>query len=97
MKNFSITLEEVSEISKKLKGHADKMQNILEDVTSKINTVHADVWQSAAATTHLDEYNALKSKYQTFYGEIIKIAEFLDNTVSSTSSNESIIQNAING
>ncbi|MBQ9834417.1 MAG: WXG100 family type VII secretion target [Bacilli bacterium] len=97
MGNFSITLEQVAEIAKKLKKHADKMQNILEDVTSKINTVHADVWQSAAATTHLDQYNDLKSKYQSFYDEIIKIAKFLDDIVSGTISTEINIQNALNG
>lgn len=94
MSEFSITFEEVASISKKLRTHADKMRNILEDVTSKINSVHADAWQSAAATSHLDEYNALKTKYQSFYGEIIKCADFLDETVEASKQTDTSIQNA---
>lgn len=96
MSEFSITFEEVAEISKRLRNHADRMQNILEDVTSKINLVHSDAWQSAAATSHLDEYNVLKSKYQSFYGEVIKCADFLDDAVEASKATDASVQNATN-
>lgn len=94
MSEFSITFEEVASISKKLRTHADKMRNILEDVTSKVNSVHADAWQSAAATSHLEEYNTLKTKYQSFYGEVIKCADFLDEAVEASRQTDTNIQNA---
>lgn len=92
---FSITYERVSEISKNLRKNADSMLNILEEVTERINSVHSNYWESSAATEHLNQYNTLKLKYDAFYQEVIKMADFLDNAVSANQEADTSVQNAI--
>lgn len=95
MTEFSITFEEVEKIAADLRARANKMQAILDDVTSKINAVHNDSWQSSAAETHLNEYNVLKSKYASFYEKVIDCAEFLEQAAKAGRETDSGIQSAL--
>lgn len=96
MSEFNITFEEVERIAKDLRSRADKIQAILDDVTSKINSVHNDAWQSSAAETHLNEYNVLKAKYASFYEKVIDCAGFLEDAAKAGRETDTGIQNALN-
>ena len=96
MKEFDITYDEVEEIAKQLRAKADKMQAILDDVTTKVNEVHTDAWHSSAAEVHLNEYNTLKSKYAAFYEKVNSCADFLDNAVKAGREIDAGIQGHIN-
>ncbi len=96
MKEFDITYDEVEQIAKDLRARADKMQAILDDVTSKVNEVHSEAWHSSAAEAHLAEYNTLKSKYANFYEKVIACADFLDNAVKAGREVDASIQNQAN-
>ena len=96
MSEFNISFEEVEKIAKDLRDRANKIQAILDDVTSKIDAVHNDAWQSSAAETHLNEYNVLKSKYSSFYEKVIDCASFLEDAAKSGRETDTGIQNALN-
>ena len=83
MKEFDISYDEVENIAKELRAKANKIQAILDDITSKINGVHTEAWHSSAAENHLSDYNALKSKYANFYEKVNACADFLDNAVKA--------------
>ncbi len=83
MKEFDISYDEVENIAKELRAKANKIQAILDDITSKVNSVHTEAWHSSAAENHLNDYNALKSKYANFYEKVNACADFLDNAVKA--------------
>ncbi len=95
MSEFSITFEEVEKIAADLRGRANKMQAILDDVTAKINAIHNEAWQSEAAETHLAEYNALKAVYSSFYEKVTECAKFLDDAVTAGRETDAGIQGAL--
>jgi uncharacterized protein YukE len=96
MKEFDISYDEVEQIANALRSKADKMQAILDDVTSKVNEVHNEAWHSSAAEIHLNEYNVLKSKYAAFYEKVKGCADFLDKAVKAGREIDAGIQNQAN-
>ena len=96
MREFDISYDEVEQIAKDLRAKADKMQAILDDVTSKVNEVHSEAWHSSAAEIHFNEYNVLKSKYADFYEKVKNCADFLDNAVKAGREIDTSIQNQVN-
>ena len=96
MREFDISFDEVEKIASDLRSRAEKMKSILDDITVKVNEVHSDAWHSSAAEVHLNEYNALKSKYSSFYEKVKGCAEFLDKAVTAGREIEAGLNNPTN-
>ena len=83
MKEFDISYDEVEKIAEQLRTKSSKLKSILDDISTKINEVHTQAWNSAAAENHLREYNSLKAKYANFYEKVTNCADFLDKAVAA--------------
>ena len=97
MGEFSITYEEVLNISTSMKSAADKMSDILADVSNKMNEVYGEAWQSSASETHMGEFKRIEARFQDFYGKVQDCAQYLDKVVELNRQADQTIQNAING
>ncbi len=96
MSEFSISYDQVSNISNEMKQSADKMKNILEDVSRQMNDVYGNAWQSSAAETHMGEFKRIEARFQDFYGKVQSCAQYLDKVVEINRQADQTIQNAIN-
>lgn len=69
-----------------VKGNADNIMGIFNDIDSVMNSLYQNNWQSSGAESARDRYNEIRSNYEVFYEKVIAMKNHI---YKVTAANES--------
>ncbi len=88
--NIKIALQEVTEISQKIKNLNNSIYELLSNVKTDMNELNL-VWVSQGSETIKDRFNSFSRKFEEIKEVINSYGNFLDYTVSTYESLENTI------
>lgn len=92
VEGIKISLGEVSKTAGTIKTLNQSLTTRLEEMKKEMNNLNS-TWQSDAATTIVQNFNALAPKFNEYHEIVEAYAKFLDNTVASYDAAETAINN----
>lgn len=90
MADIKITFEEVKTKANEIHSCNVNLDQALKDIKSNINSLDAQ-WTSDASETIRGKINGMQAKFTTYYNIIEEYVEFLNTTVSTYQTTESVI------
>lgn len=65
-----------------IKGNAQNIMGIFEDIDRVMNELYGENWQSTGADSARDRYNQIRTKYEVFYNDIMNMNIYIHNTTT---------------
>lgn len=90
IEGIKISLGEVSSTASTIRTLNTSLEGRLDDIKTEMNAL-SSTWQSDAAETIREKFNALAPKFATYKEIVESYAKFLDTTVSSYDATETAI------
>ncbi|MDO4996382.1 MAG: WXG100 family type VII secretion target [Bacilli bacterium] len=60
-----------------IKGNADNIMDIFNDVDTSMKSLYGDAWQSTGADSSRDRYNELRKNYEAFYNKVVTMKDHI--------------------
>jgi WXG100 family type VII secretion target len=89
---INISLGEVSQTAASIRNINQVLDARLSDIKAQMNSL-TSTWQSDAANTMVNNFNALVPKFEEYKNVVESYAKFLDYTVNSYDTAETAINN----
>lgn len=78
-----------------IKGNAQNIMGIFEDIDRVMNELYGENYQSTGADTARDRYNQIRTKYEVFYNDVINMNQYIHTTTTRYEEADAAASNTI--